>query len=157
MAGAQLRARAIAQRVLQVHRVRKVLWGHPLGWLLISSGDIFSCKMGIVFSSFRKCIKVFMWELRCKDDIKCVVMSHLGVLLSLNHKTLQLKVTKPSLSVAVSLPVPHREQFWKTPFCLLLEERLFLSCDRGNKRAFAILANSHCQNVCGGHKGVRRR
>lgn len=99
-----------------------------------------------------------MWELRYKDDIKYVViMSHLGVLLSLNHKTLQLKVTKHSLSVPISLPVPHRDQFWKTPFCLLPEERLFLSCDRRNKRAFAILPNSHLQNVCGGHKGVRRR
>lgn len=99
-----------------------------------------------------------MRELRCKDDIQCVVtVSHLGVLLSLNNKTLQLKVTKHSLAVLMSLPVPHRDRFWKIPFCLLLEERLFLSCDRRDKCAFAILTNSHLQNVCGGHKGVRGR
>lgn len=130
----------------------------PLAWLLISRGDLFTCEMGIVLGSSRKYIKVFMWDLRCKDDIKFVViMSHLGVLLSLNNKTLQLQVTKHSLAVPISLPVPHREQFWKIPSCLLLEERLFLSCDCRNQRAFAFLANSHLQNVCSGHKGVRRR
>lgn len=114
--------------------------------------------MGIVLGSSRKHIKVFMWELRCKDDLKCVViMSHLRVFLSLNNETLLPKVTKHSLAVPISLPVPHRDQFWKIPFCLLLEERLFLSYNCGNKCAFAMLPNSHLQNVCGGHKGVRRR
>lgn len=99
-----------------------------------------------------------MWELRCKDDIKCVViMSHLAVLLSLDNETLQLKVTKHSLAVPIFLPVHHRDQFWKIPFCLLLEERLLLSCDHRNKPSFATLTNSHLQNVCSGHKGVRRR
>lgn len=114
--------------------------------------------MGIVLGSSRKHIKVFVWELRCKDDIKCIVIvSYLGVLLSPNNETLQPKVTKHSLAVPISLPMPHRDQFWKIPFCLLLEERLFLSYDRPNKHTFPVLANSHLQNVRGGHKGVRRR
>lgn len=84
-------------------------------------------------------------------------MSYLGVLLSLHFEALQLHVTKHSLADPISLPVPHRDQLWKIPLCLLLEERLFLSWDNRNKRAFAILSDSYCQNVCSGHKSVRRR
>lgn len=81
-------------------------------------------------------------------------MSYLGVLLPLHFEALQLKVTKHLLADPISLP--HRDQLWKTPLCLLLEERLFLSWDNRNKRAFAILSNSYCQNVCSGHKSVKR-
>lgn len=52
---------------------------------------------------------------------------------------------------------PHRDQLWKAPLCILPEERLFLCWDDCNKCALAILTNSNCQNVCHGHKSVRRR
>lgn len=157
--------RATAQGVLQVLRgcYRHTGWGKSFGDILPDGYSSPTAMSSAVkweksyFSISRKCIKVFRWELRCQYHIKSVIMSYLRVLLSLHFEALQLKVTKHSLADPISLPVPHRDQLWKTPLCLLLEERLFLSWDNCNKCSFAILANSYCQNVCSWHKSMRRR
>nr|XP_025949234.1 claudin-16 isoform X3 [Dromaius novaehollandiae] len=72
-------------------------------------------------------------------------------------RALQLKVTKHLLEGLISLLVHHRHQLWNTSFCSVLEERLFPSWDNCNKCAFAIHANSYCQNVCNRHKSMRSR
>lgn len=82
-------------------------------------------------------------------------MSYLGVLLSLYFEGLQSE--NHWALVSRSHFSPHRDQLWKAPLCILLEEGLFLCWDDCNKRALAILTNSDCQNVCRGYKSVKRR